>query len=177
MKRVIFNPRTGQQMRFLVTAADSHGELLRIETVNPPSGTPEPMHVHPRQETSAEMVSGSLRFVVAGEERRIGPGERIVIPAGVPHRFENDGGEDAVAIQEARPALRLAEFFETYFGLAERGELDDEGKPSLRRFGSLGAEFADEIRLTSPPWFVQRALFALLRPFADDSRALDTVSG
>ena len=160
--REIFNPRTGQRMRFLLTAADTDGELLRIETVNSPGGTAEPMHVHPCQETRAEVVLGTLRFVVSGEQRRLGPGDEITIPAGTPHRFVNDGEVDAIAIQEARPALRTAEFFETYFDLAARGELDEHGKPSLLRFAVLGPAFADEIRLTTPPWPVQRMVFALL---------------
>ena len=61
---------------------------------------------------------------VDGVQRRIGPGESITIPAGTPHHFVNDGDEDAVAIQEFRPALRTAEFFEHWFDLARRGELD-----------------------------------------------------
>lgn len=162
----IFNVRTGQRMRFLVTAEESDGSLLRIETCNPPSENAEPMHVHPRQETGAEVLSGALRFVVAGRERRLTAGESITIPANTPHRFFSDGEEDAVAIQEARPALRLAEFFQTYFMLAERGELDEHGRPSLLRSAILGPEFADEIRLVSPPWLVQRLTYALLAPIA-----------
>jgi mannose-6-phosphate isomerase-like protein (cupin superfamily) len=164
--REIFNPRTGQRMRFVQTAADTNGELLRIETVNPPTAIAEPMHVHPHQETRAEIISGSLRFVVDGEQRHLGPGDAITIPAGAPHLFVNDGEEDAVAIQEARPALRTAEFFETYFGLAERGELDERGRPSLLRFAVLGPTFAEEIRLANPPWLVQRLIFMLLGPIA-----------
>lgn len=164
--REIHNPRTGQRMRFLLTGADTGGALLRIETVNPPTAVPEPVHVHPHQETSAEVVSGTLRFVVDGEERRLGPGDAITIPAGVPHHFVNDGETDAVAIQEARPALRTAEFFETYFAMAARGELDEHGRPSLLRSALLGPAFADEIRLVSPPWPVQRAAYALLAPIA-----------
>ena len=166
MPTEILNPRTGQTMRFLLTAADTEGALLRIETVNPPNDTAEPMHVHPLQETRAEMLAGTLLFVVDGEERRIRAGEAITIPAGVPHRFANDGDEDAVAIQEARPALRTQEFFETYFELARRGELNAAGMPSLLRLAVLTPRFADEIRVVRPPWAVQRALFALLRPLA-----------
>lgn len=160
--REIFNPRTGQRMRFLETGPG----LLRIETVNPPTGVAEPTHVHPRQETRAEVLSGRLTFVVGGEVRRVGPGESIAIPAGTPHHFVNAGDTDAVAIQEARPALKLAEFFETYFDLAARGELDERGRPSLLRYATLGPRFADELRVVSPPWPVQRALFALLGPVA-----------
>ena len=162
----IHNPRTGQRMRFLRTAADTNGALLRIETVNPPGGEPEPVHVHPRQESRAEVIAGTLRFVIDGTERRLGPGDAITIPAAVPHHFINDGEEDAVAIQEFRPALRSAEFFETYFDLAERGDLDERGMPSLLRLAVLALAFADEIRVVSPPWPVQRAAFALLAPIA-----------
>jgi quercetin dioxygenase-like cupin family protein len=163
--REIHNPRTGQHMRFLRTAADTDGALLRIETVNPPTGVAEPAHVHPRQESHAEVITGTLCFVVDGVQRGLRPGDAITI-AGVPHHFVNDGEEDAVAIQELRPALRTAEFFEVLFDLARRGELDEHGMPSLLRLAVLAPAFADEIRVVSPPWPVQRVAFALLAPIA-----------
>lgn len=52
------------------------------------------------------------------------------------------------------------------FGLAQRGELDEKGMPSLLRLAVLGPRFADEVRAVSPPWAVQRAVFALLAPLA-----------
>lgn len=164
--REIRNPRTGQRMRFLLTAAETNGELVRIETVNPPTGVFEPVHVHPHQESRTQVVSGTLRFVVDGAERRLGPGEAITIPADRPHHFVNDGTDDAVAIQEFLPALRTAEFFKTYFGMAERGELDENGRPSLLRSALLGPAFSEEIRLVSPPWPLQRIAYALLAPVA-----------
>jgi quercetin dioxygenase-like cupin family protein len=164
--REIHNPRTGQRMRFLRTAADTDGALLRIETVNPPTGVAEPAHVHPSQESRAEVITGTLCFVADGDQRRLRPGDAITIAAGVPHHFVNDGEEDAVAIQELRPALRTAEFFEVLFDLARRGELDEHGMPSLLRLAVLAPAFADEIRVVSPPWPVQRVAFALLAPIA-----------
>jgi quercetin dioxygenase-like cupin family protein len=162
----IHNPRTGQRMRFRQTGEDTDGVLLQIESVNPPTGVAEPEHVHPNQESRAEVISGTLRFVVEGEERRLGPGEGITIPAGVPHYFLNDGQEDAVSLQEFRPALRTADLFTTLFDLARHGKLDERGMPSLLTLARLGPGFADEIRATSPPWPVQRAAFALLAPIA-----------
>jgi len=159
----IHNPRTGQRMRFLETAADTDGALLRIESVNPPTAVAEPEHIHPVQESRAEVITGTL---VDGEERRLGPGEAITIPAGTPHYFANDGEEDAVSIQEFRPALGTADFFKTLFDLAECGKLDERGMPSLLTLALLGPAFANEIRATSPPWPVQRAAFALLAPIA-----------
>jgi quercetin dioxygenase-like cupin family protein len=161
----IHNPRTGQRMRFLDTD-EAPGALLRIETVNPPTAVAEPEHVHPRQESSARVISGTLCFIVEGQERRLGPGDSIAIPAGTPHCFLNDGSEDAVAIQEFRPALRTTELFTTLFTLAEHGKVDAHGMPSLLSLVALGPVFADEIRATSPPWPVQRAAFFLLGPIA-----------
>jgi len=57
----ILNPRTGQRMRFLQTAADTDGALLQIESVNPPTGVPEPEHIHPHQESRAAVINGTLR--------------------------------------------------------------------------------------------------------------------
>ena len=94
------------------------------------------------------------------------PVESVTIEDGVPHHFSNDGNEDAVAIQEFRPALRTAEFFETFFELARRGELDERGMPSLLRLAILAPRFCDEIRVVRPPWPVQRAAYAVLAPFA-----------
>jgi len=164
--QAINNRRTGQSMRFLQTAADTSGALLQIETVNLPTGIPEPTHIHPHQESRAHVTAGSLLFVVDGIRRRLVAGEEITIPAGVPHHFLNDGYNDAVSIQEFRPALRTAEFFQALFDLAARGELDDRGMPSLLRLAILAPEFADEIRVVKPPWPVQRAAFALLAPIA-----------
>jgi len=158
----IFNPRTGQRMRFEGVAG---GDLLRIETTNPP-GPAEPEHVHPKQESSAEVVAGVLHFSVRGAVRSVGPGEKIVIPAGTPHYFWN-GGEEAVrAIQEVRPALRTEAFFRTYFALARDGKTDAQGMPPLLQLVALVPAFGDEIRPTRPPWPVLRLLAAVLGPLA-----------
>lgn len=158
----IVNPRTGQRMTFL----DLGSEQLRTETVNPRSPQREPLHIHPKQESGAEVVAGSLLFEVAGEQRRVDPGETIVIPAGTPHRFWNDGHEDAHAIQFFRPALDTAAFFETLFALAQQGKLDEAGMPRPFQLAVMIPAFADEIRPTSPPWPLLRVLAALLGPIA-----------
>ena len=165
----IVNPRTGQRMRFLRTGAETGGDLLSIESVNPPTGVAEPDHVHPRQESRAAVRSGALRFVVAGAgAARRARARRSRSRPGSPHHFVNDGHEDAVALQEFRPALRTAEMFEVLFGLAERGELDEHGMPSLLRLAVLAPAFADEIRVD--PAAVAGAARRLRDPRADRAR-------
>src|SRR4051794_41046522 len=110
----IANPRTGQRMTFV----ELREELLRIDTVNPPSEEREVLHVHPRQESGAEVLEGSLVFETDGETRRLGPGEKITIPPNTPHHFWNDEARNARSMQLFRPALDTAAFFETLFALA-----------------------------------------------------------
>jgi len=158
----IANARTGQRMTFVELNAD----VLRIETVNPPTDAREPVHIHPCQESGAEVSEGSLIFEVAGEQREVGPGESITIPAGTPHRFWNGGESNAHAIQTFRPALNIAAFFETFAALAADNKLDAKGMPSLLQLAVMIPVFGDEIRATSPPWPVQRALALALGPIA-----------
>jgi quercetin dioxygenase-like cupin family protein len=160
--REIANPRTGQRMRFAAISP----EELRIDTVNPPTGYREPEHVHPEQESGAEVSAGVLVFEVEGEIRRVEAGESIAIPAGTPHRFWNEGDEDARAEQWFRPALDTAAFFETLFALAAADRLDAQGMPKPLQLAVMVPEFSAEIRPTSPPWPLLKALTAVLGPLA-----------
>ena len=157
----ISNPRTGQTMEFLKITP----EELRFASIIPPA-PPEPLHFHPKQVSGGSVTSGALVFEVDGEERRVGPGESIEIPAGVPHRFRNEGDEDVVSEQYFRPALDIASFFETFFALAQRDELDEKGMPGTLQMVAIVPEFGDEIRPVSPPWPVLKALSAVLGPIA-----------
>ena len=159
----ISNPRTGQRMTFV----ELREELLRIDSVNPNNDAErEPGHVHPRQESGAEVISGSLMFEVDGARSRVGPGESISIAANTPHRFWNEGTEDAHAIQFFKPALDIASFFETFFALAQLGRLDDKGMPRPLQLAVLVSEFEDELRPLSPPWPLLKALATVLGPLA-----------
>lgn len=163
---MIVNPRTGQHMFFLRRARDTDGKLLRIETVNLAHGTPEPEHVHVRQESRIEVLAGALRVRVRSEERTVHAGEKIVIPPNTPHSFWNDGVDDARAIQEFRPAPWTEDFFELLFSLACDGKLNENGMPSLLQLAVMVPAFGEEIRPTSPPWPLLRAITWLLEPVA-----------
>ncbi|TWT09321.1 cupin domain-containing protein [Planomicrobium sp. CPCC 101079] len=163
---IITNPRSGQTMIFRKTAKDTNGTLLEIESFNPPSASSEPEHVHPKQESSAEVISGKLHFDINGNVQIIGPGEKVVIPPGVPHHFWNEGPEEARSIQRFSPALNTESFFKTYFALARDGKLNEKGVPNLLLTARITMHYQNEIRLTSPPWAVQKLLFSVLSPAA-----------
>jgi mannose-6-phosphate isomerase-like protein (cupin superfamily) len=162
----IRNDRTGQRMRFL-RGEDADDGNLRMETWIPPSGTSsEPLHVHPHQESGMTVLSGVLHFEIDGEPCVVHPSERVEIGRAVPHRFWNEGPDEVNALADFRPALGIEDFFRTYFALANDGRLDDHGRPSILQAAAFGPRFGDEIRLTSPPWWIQRVSYAVLAPLA-----------
>jgi quercetin dioxygenase-like cupin family protein len=126
---VIENPITGERITFLKTTQETYGELLRFEYVLPPGFT-IPEHVHPRQEERHEIISGTLRGRVGGQERDYAKGERVVGPAGVPHAWQNPSSEEELRfVSELRPPLVFETIMETTFGLARDGKTTKQGIP------------------------------------------------
>ena len=160
--QTISNPRTGQTMTF----TRLRPELLEIESSHPPAPEGEPLHSHPRQESSVRVTAGSMVFEVDGERRELATGDELTVPAGVKHRFWIEGDQEARSVQLFEPALDIASFFETLFALAQRDELDDKGMPSLLQLAVMVPAFGDEVRPASPPWPVLKALTAALGPVA-----------
>ena len=159
----IEHPVTGERIEFLTTAEDTGGESLRMELLVEPRGFAAAEHVHPKQDERFEILSGTLSYRVDSVEREAGAGDELVIPKGVPHVWENGGDEDLRMILEFRPALRSAEFFESYFGLGQDGKTNPKtGLPNPIRMAALLQEFRDEIHLARPPLFVQRTVFGTL---------------
>lgn len=162
----IINPRTGQKMIFLQTGKETNGLLLEMESFNPKSDIREPMHIHPKQESSARVISGRLHFLVNGNEQIVGPGEKIVIPAGAPHCFWNEDETEAHAVQQFSPALHIDEFFESYFALAKDNKISDKGMPPFLQLPLMGLKHKDEIRVTNPPWAIQLITYLILAPIS-----------
>lgn len=60
------------------------GEQLMLLRVTGGAGAEAPRHSHPHEQMSL-VVSGRVRFWLAGEERELGPGEAVHIPGGTEH--------------------------------------------------------------------------------------------
>jgi hypothetical protein len=88
-------------------------------------------------------------------------GPIIWIPTGC-----NPKDREAHYIQEFRPRLRIRKFFEVFARLANEGKLDQRGMPGLLPPAVLVPAFEREIRPSTPPWPLTRAVAALLRPAA-----------
>ena len=161
---VIESPVIGERAIFRQTAADTNGELLQLEVFQRVGAKGPVEHYHTGQEERFEVVSGVMHALVGGREVRLGPGERVVIPAGTPHRWWNGGQEELHVVAEVRPALQVERFFETIFGLARDGKTDADGAPSFLQIALFASAY--DIWVPKPPRPLQRALFAVLAPIA-----------
>jgi quercetin dioxygenase-like cupin family protein len=130
----------GYRLLLVRTGAETGGELLEMEAVYADASGLPPEHLHPAQEERFEVLEGTIRALIGGEEGRYEAGETFEVPAGTPHQMAAEG--PARMRWEVRPALRTAEFFERLYG---------DGPDSAREAASFDAflsEFSDEIRLT-----------------------------
>src|SRR5262249_22910443 len=91
-----------------------------------------------------------------------GPGEEVVVPAGVKHDFANAGDTDALVRVEIRPGLKIERLFETAVSLAEQGRTMLGGIPKPLELALFVREFESEVQAAFPPRWVQRVALAPL---------------
>jgi len=167
--RPFFNPDTGEWITYTAIAEDSDGQLVRFNWRNVPGGA-IPEHIHPRQDEQFTIVAGQAHFTLNGEKHVAGPGQTIVVPAGVPHSVANPGPAQVDAVVERRPALQAKEFHEAFAGLAADGKTTPAGAPkNPLQLGATVWHFRHESRVTSTPIWVQNLmvlpLWALAKVF------------
>jgi quercetin dioxygenase-like cupin family protein len=155
---VLVHPDTGQEFRFVRTAADTGGELLVLETVLPAGGGEPPPHYHPFQHERFTVLDGHADVLVDGERRRVTARDVVEVPPGAVHEMSGD----ATLRWEVWPALRTEAFFETFVGLAQERRTNGNGMPGPLQLAVFAHEFRDELRIAALPWALQRPLLALL---------------
>ena len=164
---VIENPVTGQRLTFLVTAADSAGELFVAEGGFPPGGFAGVAHIHPDQDEHFEVLAGRAGFEVDGRRQVLGAGETIDVPRGTTHTFANAGPIEMRVRFEFRPARASTDrFYELYFAFAQQGRVNAEAVPSLLDIATVWPITSEHAVLATPPAVVQHALFRALAPVA-----------
>ena len=133
-------------------------------------------HVHPRQEERHQVLSGTLRARVGGQERDYKAGERVVGPPRVPHAWRNPSDqEDLHIVSEHRPASHTEHMLETGFAIAQDLEADKKGfLKHVLRAAVLLDEIKEDFYFTGAPL---RALMAGLVALAPIGRLLGYGTG
>jgi mannose-6-phosphate isomerase-like protein (cupin superfamily) len=163
----IENPVTGQRIVFRRTSEETGGVVSEFDGIFRKGGFAGPEHVHPIQDERFEVIAGQAGFMVGGEQKTLGPKGIIDVPRGVRHTVWNQGNDDLHIRNYFHPGTPSTErFYETFFRLGREGKVNRSGMPNLLLVAMLAPQFADHVRLASPPWWLQRATFATLRPIA-----------
>jgi len=166
------NPRQGQRARLLTLPGETGGRGFVLEYVyRPMSGeTAVPAHLHPRATETFEILSGRGRYRLGSTEGRLGPGEQIVMPAGVPHVHPwSDSAEELHVRQTAvvdppdpDGLVASLQALVTLFGLAAAGKVNRQGLPNPLQLAVALHSTMPATYLASPPIPLQRFLVGAL---------------
>lgn len=97
-------------LAFKVGTAETDGRLFLIEHTHLQRGGP-PLHMHPQQEEWFYVMEGQVDFQVGEERVRLGPGESVLGPRGVPHTFSATGRGASRLLIAFSPAGEMEMFF------------------------------------------------------------------
>lgn len=149
------NPATGETLVFRTTSADSNGERVVVEAFVEPDGAVAAAHLHPAQEECFEVLGGELEFTIRKQTLVAKAGDRVLVPAGTPHRFRNIGTETAHFVCSVTPACGFEQLIETMFSLAADGKVNRKGMPSPLRLAVIARHHFGDVRLPFPPAWLQ----------------------
>jgi mannose-6-phosphate isomerase-like protein (cupin superfamily) len=117
-----FNPTVGM----LVEGSppdEPETDPWRVTMVFGPGFAGPPLHVHPHQEESYEVLCGVLDVLMDGRWREFGPGERLTVPAGTVHTIRNSHAEPMRAINIHAPALGFPRYMAALHELVHTGKV------------------------------------------------------
>jgi mannose-6-phosphate isomerase-like protein (cupin superfamily) len=100
-----------RRIDYKVLTRDSNGSLFVSEIVDRFKGGPA-RHLHHEQEEWFYVVEGEYVIEVGDERYRLGPGDSVFAPRGVPHVWAHVGEGTGRMIAAVQPAGRLEAFFD-----------------------------------------------------------------
>ncbi len=146
----------GESLTFLARVPGTRGDRLLVEnTVK--SGVGPPMHVHHHQDEPLTVVRGCIGYEQRGESPQFaGPGDTVLFPAGVVHRFWNAGTDDLVCTGYIEPADNIEFFLAELFASTRRA---GGSRPNPFDAAFLTWRYRSEFGLAVVPALVQRVVF------------------
>jgi len=164
--QIIENKILGDKAKFLITAEDSKGEVMKGELWIKPFGQGPPLHYHPVQSETFEVISGKLGIEEEGKKMVFGPGEKYTIQPNKAHKWFNAGEEELYMVAELRPALKTEFFLESMYALAQQGKVNKVGLPGTLQFAAILNECPGELYVVGPPIFAQKFMAKVVGRFA-----------
>ncbi len=125
---------------FKVSSLDTNGDLLIVEVTDDTKGGP-PRHLHHEQEEWFYVIDGEYIVEIGDERYRLGPGDCVLAPRGVPHTWAHVGEGKGRQLIVFQPAGKM----EVFFGELSKVAGVPQREVMQRLFGSHGME------MTGPP--------------------------
>jgi quercetin dioxygenase-like cupin family protein len=100
-----------------VSSQDTGGAWSVFEGAIAPGFGP-PLHLHYCQEEWFQVKEGDFIFEADGAQYALKPGESILIPRMIAHRFQNTGTSTGQVLILAQPSGTLEQFFEEFLALS-----------------------------------------------------------
>jgi mannose-6-phosphate isomerase-like protein (cupin superfamily) len=160
----------GERITFTGIVRHPAGERIEGEAVAQPQAGP-PMHIHYFETEGFTVKSGKLGYQRLGEEPRYaGPGESVVFPAGVAHRWFNPGPAEVHFTGWAQPPNNHEYILAAIFGSMKR---TGKRRPSLFDMAYLLTRYRAELGQPTIPILIQRILFPSLVAIGKLTRRYD----
>ncbi len=161
--QTIINIATGETLTFTQTAAMTGGKLLSFNLILDPGSTVPMKHVHTEQDEIFEVISGRVNVEVGMKKHIINPGEKLVMPKNIPHRWWNEPDVTSTLNVSFTPALNTEDFFAEIFRLASAGKTKANGAPTLLQAVSMCGKY--NIYHPVIPVFIQKLASKIINLF------------
>ncbi|HMG15675.1 MAG TPA: cupin domain-containing protein [Saprospiraceae bacterium] len=119
-----------------------------------------PLHFHPNQTETYEVLEGEVEFILSGKVIRLKPGEIINIPINTPHTFKNIT-ENWLKMKDTHiPALSFEEMMRDLHQLViKSGKIKSfKDVKSLIYLSMLWIKYKDSQRSVDPPYFIMKIM-------------------
>ena len=153
----ITNNITSEKITWIETSADTNGKHLLLEIEVGPKGYVPVKHIHPSQDESFEILSGSLRLEVNEETTHLEELDKLTVSKGDPHQWWNDSQDTTLKMRlKFEPAMKTEIFFEQFFGLANDGKTKADGSPKFLQVMAMCNAY--DIYIAGPPILAQKIM-------------------
>jgi mannose-6-phosphate isomerase-like protein (cupin superfamily) len=157
------NPRSGGRATVLESWRDNGNQRFRWERMLPPGTGKAAAHVHLDYDQRFEVLAGTGRLTIEGEERLLSAGESAEIPPRTKHQdVWNEGPEEVTWRMTIAPVPRFIEVYaQTWFDAFSRGALNDQDEMPILQIMRIIRETDAQSFAAFPPIPIQKATLPL----------------
>lgn len=141
----------GSLFEQLLSGGESGGPL-GVALVTQPPGIATPLHRHTKESEAFFLLDGSMTYRAGEQTFRLGAGDFIWLPQGLPHAFRITGKTPARMLALTTPGGLLDLYDQVGVPADERRLPDGDGRPlpeEIARWGEIGPRFGLEV--VGPP--------------------------